>query len=85
MAEAQRMSISVHTHRGCRFGIQTWPYPIDCRLQCWNASGQTTSRMGARHPSADRVPKAIHPHPTATYQFSSVQFSCSVMSDSVTP
>ena len=56
----QRILISVSSPRGPHFGIKTWPHPIAYRFQCWNASGQTTSRMGTHtHPSADRVPKAI--------------------------
>ena len=45
---------------GRHFGTKTWPYPTACRLQCWNTSGQTTSRIGTQpHTSADRLPKAV--------------------------
>ena len=45
------------------FWQQDLAYPIDYKFQCWNASGQTTSRIGTQpfyslHPIADRVPKA---------------------------
>ena len=43
------------------FCIKTWHYSTAYRLQCWNTSGKTTSRIGTQTspPSADRVPKAI--------------------------
>ena len=44
----------------CHFGTETCPHPTACRLQCWDASGQTTNSVGTQpHPSADRVPKVI--------------------------
>ena len=37
---------------------KTWPHPTACRLQCWDASSQTTKRVGTlSHPSADRLPE----------------------------
>ena len=56
------MLIGVSSRRGHHFGTKTWPHPTACRLQCWDASGQTTSGMGERtqpHPSADRLPKVV--------------------------
>ena len=42
------------------FLTKTWPHPIACRLQSWDASGQTTNRMGTRpHSSVDRLPKVV--------------------------
>ena len=38
--------IGVSPLGGCRFLIKTWPYPAACRLQCWDALGQTTNRAG---------------------------------------
>ena len=38
--------IGMSSHGGCNFGTETWPHPTACRLQCWNTSGQTTSRAG---------------------------------------
>ena len=56
----QRILISVSSPRGHHFDIKAWPYPTAYRLQCWNASCQTTSRVGIQpHPSTDRVPEAI--------------------------
>ena len=42
-----------------------WPHSTACRLQCWDASGQTTNRAGTQpHPSADRLPKVfLSPQP----------------------
>ena len=35
-----------------------WPYPTACRLQYWDASGQTTNRSGTQpQPSTGRLPK----------------------------
>ena len=35
---------------------KTWPHPIACRLQSWDASGQTPNRGRTQpHPSADRL------------------------------
>ena len=35
---------------------KTCPRPTACRLQCWDASGQTTNRAGTQpYPSADRL------------------------------
>ena len=43
-----------------RNNIVTGPHPTTCRLQHWNSSGQTTSKIGTQpDPSADRLPKVI--------------------------
>ena len=56
----QRILIGVNSHRDHHFGIKTWPYPTAYSLQCWNASGQTTSSTGTQAcPSADRLPKVV--------------------------
>ena len=45
---------------GLCFSTKTQPYPTDCRLHSWNASGQTTSKKGTQpHPSAERLSKII--------------------------
>ena len=45
---------------GLRFSTKTQPYPTDCRLHSWNASGQITSKKGTQpHPSAERLSKII--------------------------
>ena len=50
---------------GRHFDTKTWHYPTACRLQSWDASGQTTNREGIQaHPSADRLPKLfLSPQP----------------------
>lgn len=41
-------------------GAKTWPHPTTCRVQCWDASGQMTKRVGPQpHPSADCLPKVV--------------------------
>ena len=46
--------------RGCPFVTQTWPHSRYCRLQCWDASGQTTSRVGTQpQSSTGRLPKTF--------------------------
>ena len=41
-----------------RSPLWTWPHRRAYRLQCWEASGQTTNRLGTQpHLSADRLPK----------------------------
>ena len=48
------------------FGGQN-PAPANahCRLQCWEASGQTTKRVGTQpHASADRLPKDFPRQPS---------------------
>ena len=48
------------TLRGHHFDAKTWPHPAAHRFQCWNASGQTTNRVGTHtHPSADRLLKVF--------------------------
>ena len=43
-----------------RSPLWTWPHRRAYRLQCWEASGQTTNRLGTQpHLSADRLPKVI--------------------------
>ena len=45
---------------GRHFGTETWPHPTACRIQCWDASGQTTNRVGTQpQPSTDRLPKVV--------------------------
>ena len=45
---------------GCHFVTKTWPYPRASRLQCWDASGQTTNRVRTQpHQSADRLHKVF--------------------------
>ena len=42
------------------FGTKTWSHPTACRFQCWNASGQTTNKIGTQPDStADRLPKVL--------------------------
>ena len=42
------------------FHSKTWPHPIACRLQSWDASGQTTNRVGTEpHLLTDRLLKVI--------------------------
>ena len=54
----QSVLIGVSVPGGCHFETKVWPHPTAYRLQCWDASGQTTSRAGTQsHPSADRLPK----------------------------
>ena len=50
---------------GCHFVTKMWRHPTICRIQCWDASGQTTNRAGAQHhPSSDRLPKIfLSPQP----------------------
>lgn len=56
----ERVLIGMSSHRGHHFDIKTWPCPTTYRLQCWNASGQTASRIGTHcYPSADRLSKAV--------------------------
>lgn len=41
---------------GYHFLTKTWPYPTACKLQCWNASVQTTNRIGTLpHLSTDKL------------------------------
>ena len=49
---------------GHHFDTKTWPHWTV--LQCWDASGQTTNRVGRQtHLSADRLPKVfLSPEPT---------------------
>ena len=54
----RRILIGVSSPGGHHFGTKTWPYPTAYRFQCWNTSGQTTSRLGTPL-SADRWPTAI--------------------------
>ena len=53
-------SFGVSPLGGCHFLNKTWPHPTACGLQCWDASGQTTNRMGIQpEPSADRPLKVF--------------------------
>ena len=60
VAEAKGILIGMSSPRGCHFGTETWPHPIACRLQCGDASGQTTSRgVTQPHPSVDRLLEVV--------------------------
>ena len=50
---------------GCHFDTKSWYHPTACRLQCWDASGQTNNGAGTKpHPSAHRLPKVfLSPQP----------------------
>ena len=46
--------------RGCHIGTETWPHPTACRLQCWDASVQSTKKVGTQpNSSVDRLPEVI--------------------------
>ena len=56
----QGILTSVRSLEGRHFGTETRPQPKACRFQCWDTSGQTTSRWGAQpHPSMDRLPNVV--------------------------
>ena len=56
----QGILIGLSSPGGRHFGTETWPHPTASRLQCWNASDQTTNSVGTQpHPSADRLPEVI--------------------------
>ena len=52
--------IRVRSPGGPHFSTKTRPHPTNCRLQSWNASVQTTTKIGTQaHPSECRLPKVI--------------------------
>ena len=52
--------VSVSSPGGPHFGTKTCPHSTTCRLQCWNASVQTTSQIGTQpHLSAERLPEVV--------------------------
>ena len=56
----QGILIGVSSPGGCHFDTKTWPHPTACRLQYWDISGQTTSRVETQpHPSADSLYKVV--------------------------
>ena len=57
---SQGIFISVSSPGSRHFGTKTWPHPTACRLQCWDASCQTTNRAETQpHLSADRQLKVF--------------------------
>ena len=56
----QGMFISMSSPRGHPEGTKIWPYQAACRFHCWDASGQTTNRVGTEpHLLTDRLLKVI--------------------------
>ena len=56
----QGILIGVSSPGGPHFSTNTWAHPTACKLQCWNAPGQTTRRIGTQtHPLAKRLPKVV--------------------------
>ena len=56
----QWVLIGVGPLGGQHFLTKTWPHPTACRLQCWDASGQTTNRTWTQlHPSVDKLLKVF--------------------------
>ena len=50
MQRPQGIIISMSSSGG-HFGKEIWPHSAACRLQCWNASGQTTNQGGEHSPT----------------------------------
>lgn len=60
MVGARTLVTELQNHHWHELSMRSpfWPQPTACRLQCWDASGLTTNRVGTQsHPSADKVPK----------------------------
>ena len=69
--EVEEYPRNIHQHelsQSHHFGTKTWPHSTAYRLQSWEASGQTTNRVGTQpHPGEDRLYKVIlTPEPPLT-------------------
>ena len=56
----QEIIIAMSSLGDRHLGTDSWPQPTAYRLQCRDASGQTTNKVGTQpHPPADRLPKVF--------------------------